>query len=139
MAERGVDVIVAQGAEAGGFAGDVATLVLVAQVVGAVEPIPVLAAGGISEGRQLAAALALGAQGAKVGTRFLAAEEATVPDEWKQAILAARADDAVKLDFWWAMRPPPRASSMLSRAPSEPRLSSNGSAGETPCTKKARR
>jgi enoyl-[acyl-carrier protein] reductase II len=107
MAERGVDVLIAQGAEAGGFGGYVATIVLVPQVVAAVEPIPVLAAGGISDGRRLAAALALGAQGVNIGTRFLAAEEATVPDEWKQAILTARADDAVKVDFWWEMRPPP--------------------------------
>jgi enoyl-[acyl-carrier protein] reductase II len=107
MAERGVDVIIAQGAEAGGFGGYVATIVLVPQVVAAVKPIPVLAAGGISDGRRLAAALALGAQGANIGTRFLAAEEATVADEWKHAILTARADDAVKVDFWWEMRPPP--------------------------------
>src|SRR5438132_11087356 len=94
MAERGIDVIVAQGAEAGGFGGYVATLVLVPQVVAAVGPIPVLAAGGISDGRRLAAALALGAQGANVGTRFLAAADALVPDEWQQAILGAGADDA---------------------------------------------
>lgn len=107
MAERGVDVIIAQGAEAGGFGGYVATVVLVPQLVAAVEPIPVLAAGGISDGRRLAAALALGAQGANIGTRFLASQEATIPDAWKQAILAARADHAVKVDFWWEMRPPP--------------------------------
>jgi enoyl-[acyl-carrier protein] reductase II len=107
MAERGVDVIVAQGAEAGGFGGYVATIVLVPQVVAAVEPIPVLASGGISDGQRFAAALALGAHGANIGTRFLAAEEATVPDEWKQTILGARADDAVKVDLWWEMRPPP--------------------------------
>jgi enoyl-[acyl-carrier protein] reductase II len=107
MAERDVDIIVAQGAEAGGFGGYIATMVLVPQVVAAVGPIPVLAAGGISDGRRLAAALALGAQGANVGTRFLAAAEATIADAWKKAIVEARADEAVKVDFWWDMRPPP--------------------------------
>lgn len=107
MAQRNVDIIVAQGGEAGGFGGYVSTMVLVPQVAAAVDPIPVLAAGGISDGRRLAAALTLGAQGANVGTRFLAAEEATIADEWKKAIVDARADDAVKVDFWWEMRPPP--------------------------------
>lgn len=107
MAERGVDVIIAQGAEAGGFGGYVATLVLVPQVVAAVEPIPVLASGGISDGQRFAAALVLGARGANVGTRFLAAEEATIPEAWKKAILDGHAEDAVKVDFWWRMRSPP--------------------------------
>ncbi|MDP9890166.1 NAD(P)H-dependent flavin oxidoreductase [Pseudarthrobacter enclensis] len=100
VAGRGVDVIIAQGAEAGGFGGMVSTVVLVPQVVDAVGPVPVLAAGGIADGRGLAAALVLGAQGVNIGTRFLASEEATISGEWKQAILAAGSQNAVKVDVW---------------------------------------
>ena len=71
-AARGVDVIAAQGGEAGGYGGGVATMVLVPQVVDAVRPIPVVAAGGIFDGCGLAAALMLGAVGVNIGTRFLA-------------------------------------------------------------------
>ncbi len=92
-AARGVDVIVAQGGEAGGYGGSVATMVLVPQVVDAVRPIPVVAAGGIFDGRGLAAALVLGAVGVNVGTRFLAAREATISDAYKQAIIAAASQD----------------------------------------------
>ena len=98
-AERGVDVIVAQGSEAGGFGGTVGTMSLLPQVVDAVGPIPVVAAGGIADGRGLAAALTLGAQGVNIGTRFLASEEAEVDDEWKRRILAAESEDAIKVEF----------------------------------------
>ena len=98
-AEAGVDVIVAQGAEAGGFSGSVGTMTLVPQVVDAVAPIPVVAAGGITDGRGLAAALMLGADGVNLGTRFLASSEARIVDEWKRAVLVASAEDAVKVDF----------------------------------------
>ena len=104
-ASRGVDVIVAQGAEAGGFGGFVATLILVPQVVDAVSPIPVVAAGGIADGRGLAAALVLGAQGVNVGTRFLASEESPISEQWKRAILSARSEDASKVDFLGALIP----------------------------------
>jgi enoyl-[acyl-carrier protein] reductase II len=97
-AERGVDVIVAQGTEAGGYGGSVATMGLVPQVVDAVRPLPVVAAGGIYDGRGLAAALVLGAVGVNLGTRFLAAREATISDGYKQAILAAASQDVVKFD-----------------------------------------
>ncbi len=86
-AEHGADIVVAQGGEAGGFGGSVATLALVPQVVDAVRPVPVVAAGGIADGRGLAAALTLGAAGVNLGTRFLASVEAPVDDVWKQAIL----------------------------------------------------
>jgi enoyl-[acyl-carrier protein] reductase II len=69
--------------------------------------IPVVAAGGIADGRGLAAALVLGAQGVNVGTRFLASEEATVSDDWKRAIIAADAEDAVKAEIWDEIFPKP--------------------------------
>lgn len=98
-ADLGADVVIAQGGEAGGFSGRVGTLALVRQVVDAVAPLPVLAAGGICDGRGLAAALVLGAHGVNVGTRFVAAAESTVPDPYKQAILAARSEDTAKVAF----------------------------------------
>jgi nitronate monooxygenase/enoyl-[acyl-carrier protein] reductase II len=96
-AEAGADVLVAQGWEAGGNAGWVSTLVLVPQVIDAVGDLPVLAAGGIGDGRGIAAALALGAQGAVLGTRFLASTEMRIAAEWKERILEADATDAVKV------------------------------------------
>ncbi len=87
-----VDIITAQGTEAGGHTGNIATMVLVPQIVDAVAPMPVLAAGGIGTGRHVAAALALGAQGAWVGTAFLASEETNIPAEHQQQILGGRSD-----------------------------------------------
>ena len=92
-AEHGADIIVAQGGEAGGYGGRVATLALVPQVVDAVRPIPVVAAGGIADGRGLAAALMLGAAGVNLGTRFLASEEAPIDDAWKRAILTSASEN----------------------------------------------
>jgi nitronate monooxygenase/enoyl-[acyl-carrier protein] reductase II len=107
-AERGVDAIIAQGSEAGGQGPPlgVGTLALVAQVVDAVDPIPVLAAGGIADGRGLAAALALGAQGANIGTRFLASEEASAHAAWKRSIIAAESEDVVRFEEWREFFPP---------------------------------
>ena len=94
-ADRGVDVIIAQGCEGGGYVGRVAALALIPQVVDAVRPLPVVAAGGIADGRGLAAALVLGAEGINVGTRFLASKEAPIDPVWKQMIVDAEAEDAV--------------------------------------------
>jgi nitronate monooxygenase/enoyl-[acyl-carrier protein] reductase II len=106
-AELGVDAIIAQGAEAGGFGGEVGALALVPQVVDAVAPIPVVAAGGIADGRGLAAALVLGAQGVNLGTRFLASQEATVSGGWKERIVVAASEEAVRAQFANAVFPPP--------------------------------
>src|SRR5580692_1869331 len=86
----GVDVLVAQGWEAGGHVGSqVATLPLVPAVVDAVSPVPVIAAGGIGDARGVAAVLALGAQAAWVGTRFLLAEEMPIHEQYRQRLIAA--------------------------------------------------
>ena len=89
----GVDGVIAVGAEGGGHVGrdEISTLVLIPPVVDAVR-IPVVAAGGIGDGRGLVAALALGAEGVQMGTRFLATQESPVPSVYKQAILTARDD-----------------------------------------------
>jgi len=102
----GVDVIIAQGGEAGGFGGTVSTMALVPQVVDAVAPVPVVAAGGIADGRGLAAALTLGAQGVNIGTRFVASTEANVAEEWQDAIVHASSEDAVKVEFADEVFPP---------------------------------
>ena len=91
----GVDVIVAQGWEAGGHVwGGVATLPLVPAVVDAVAPVPVIAAGGVGDARGVAAVLALGAQAAWLGTRFLLAEEMPVHDEYRRLLIGASETDA---------------------------------------------
>jgi enoyl-[acyl-carrier protein] reductase II len=97
-AERGADAISAQGSESGGYCGDVSTMALVPQVVDAVSPIPVVASGGIFDGRGIAAALMLGAAGVNLGTRFIASTEAPAPNEWKEAITAAQSEDAIKVE-----------------------------------------
>lgn len=92
-ADAGVDIVVAQGTEAGGHTGRVATFPLVPAVVDAVRPLPVAAAGGIADGRALVAALALGAAAAVVGTRFVATREAHGHDKYKEAIVRASEED----------------------------------------------
>ena len=93
-ADAGVDYVIAQGLEAGGHVVARASLfVNLPTIVDAVAPLPVLASGGIADGRGLAAALALGAQGVSLGTRFVAADEAFVLDEYKRRLLDAGAED----------------------------------------------
>ena len=97
-AERaGVDFIIAQGVEAGGHvAGTVGSMVLVPRIADSVAPVPVVAAGGIADGRGLAAALALGAQGVVLGTRLLAAAECNTHEVYRKKILAASEEDTVR-------------------------------------------
>ncbi len=94
MAKLGADGVVAEGMEAGGHVGTVTTMALIPQVVDAVS-IPVVAAGGIGDGRGLAAVLALGAEGVQLGTRLLASDEAPVHPAYKEAILKAKDRDTV--------------------------------------------
>jgi nitronate monooxygenase len=95
-AELGADVIVAQGTEAGGHGASRGTLALVPAVVDAVSPLPVLAAGGIADGRGIAAALMLGAQGAVVGTRFIATPESLMHPNGKARVVGAKGDDTLR-------------------------------------------
>lgn len=95
-ANAGVDIVVAQGTEAGGHTGEVSTMVLVPEVVDAVAPLPVLAAGGIANGRQMAAAMALGAEGVWCGSVWLTTEEAETHPVVKEKFLAATSRDTVR-------------------------------------------
>jgi NAD(P)H-dependent flavin oxidoreductase YrpB (nitropropane dioxygenase family) len=94
-ADAGADVIVAQGTEAGGHVGWMASLPLLPMMVKAIAPLPVLCAGGIADGRGLAAALALGAEGVLLGTRFMATPEAPIHPNFKQAIVESDGNDTV--------------------------------------------
>jgi len=118
-ATAGVDLIIAQGQEGGGHVGLQSTFTLVPQVVDAVD-VPVVAAGGIGDGRGLAAALALGAEGVLMGTRFLATREAPIPDGWKRAILDASGHDTVRTSIpdyaQEAAWPPPVAARAIRNA-----------------------
>ncbi len=96
----GVDIVIAQGTEAGGHTGDVASMVLVPEVVDAVAPVPVLAAGGIGSGRQVAAALALGAEGVWTGSIWLAVAEADTHPIVVQKLLDASSRDTVRSKSW---------------------------------------
>lgn len=98
-AEADADVIVAQGNEGGGHVGWMALSVLLPMVVDAVGPVPILAAGGVADGRGLAAALAFGADGVLLGTRFLATEESGLPPDYKRAIVDSDGHDTVLTDI----------------------------------------
>jgi NAD(P)H-dependent flavin oxidoreductase YrpB (nitropropane dioxygenase family) len=103
----GVDIVVAQGWEAGGhIRGTVATMPLVPAVVDAVSPVPVVAAGGIADGRGLAAVLALGASGAWIGTRFLASQEAAIHPRYRERLMQASENDTVFLENLFDIRWP---------------------------------
>jgi enoyl-[acyl-carrier protein] reductase II len=94
MERLGVDAVVAEGTESGGHVGELTTMALVPSVCEAVS-IPVLAAGGIADGRGMCAAFALGAEGVQMGTRFLTVEECTVCDPWKEKVLGAKDSDTI--------------------------------------------
>jgi NAD(P)H-dependent flavin oxidoreductase YrpB (nitropropane dioxygenase family) len=94
--QKGVDIIVAQGYEAGGHTGEVATMVLVPDVVDAIAPVPVLAAGGIATGRQMAAAMALGAQGVWTGSIWLTVTESNTGELVTEKLLQASSTDTVR-------------------------------------------
>lgn len=108
-ADAGFDLIVAQGREAGGHVrGCLGTMALVPQVVDAIAPLPVLAAGGIADRRGVAAAIALGAAGVWVGTRFLAATEANIHEHYQTEVLASSGDDTLYselFDVGWPAAP----------------------------------
>lgn len=108
-ADLGADAICAQGIEAGGHVcSTVGTMVLLPAVIDAVTPLPVIAAGGIADGRGLAAVLTLGGAGAWIGTRFLATPEADAHEDWKRRIIAARETDTVYtelFDIGWPRAP----------------------------------
>jgi enoyl-[acyl-carrier protein] reductase II len=106
-AEHGADIIVAQGGEAGGYGGVVSTLSLVPQVVDAVRPVLVVAAGGIADGRGIAAAMVLGAAGVNLGSRFVASTEAPVGERWKKALVTYPSEDWIQAGFINAINPNP--------------------------------
>ncbi|HJR19295.1 MAG TPA: nitronate monooxygenase [Actinomycetota bacterium] len=98
--DNGVDVLVAQGTEAGGHTGEITSMVLIPEVVEAVHPAPVLAAGGIGTGRQVAAAMALGAQGVWTGSIWLTVRESDTPPALMEKLLAARSNETVRSRSW---------------------------------------
>ncbi|WP_338699947.1 nitronate monooxygenase [Bradyrhizobium sp. 26S5] len=97
--QAGVDLIVAQGSEAGGHTGTISSMVLWPEVVEAVAPIPVLAAGGVGSGRHLAAALALGAEGVWCGTIWLGSSESELSPDMRKRFIAARSQDAIQRKY----------------------------------------
>ncbi|HTO72083.1 MAG TPA: nitronate monooxygenase family protein [Myxococcota bacterium] len=99
-AQSGIDIVIAQGTEGGGHTGEIGSVVLWPQVIEAVAPVPVLAAGGIGTGRQIAAALALGAQGVWTGSLWLTVEEAAAEPAQLDSYLRATSEDTVRSRSW---------------------------------------
>lgn len=98
--DAGVDIVIAQGTEGGGHTGEIGSMVLWPEVIDAVAPIPVLAAGGIATGRQMAAAMAMGAAGVWTGSLWLTVEEADVPPAQMESYLSATSRDTVRSRSW---------------------------------------
>lgn len=94
MEKLGADAVIAEGTEAGGHIGELTTMVLVPQVAEALN-IPVIAAGGVADGRGMAASFALGAEGVQIGTRFICSEECNIHQNYKDAVLKAKDRDAI--------------------------------------------
>lgn len=94
LVRTGVDAVIAEGTEAGGHIGDLTTMTMIPQLVDAID-VPVIAAGGIGDGRGFAAVLSLGADGVQMGTRFVCSKECTAHKDYKEAIISARDRDAV--------------------------------------------
>lgn len=94
MVRSGADAVIAEGTESGGHVGELTTMVLVPQIVDAVD-VPVIAAGGIADGRGMAAAYMLGASGVQMGTRFLVADECNIPEAFKEKVMKAKDIDTV--------------------------------------------
>ncbi|MBI4593083.1 MAG: nitronate monooxygenase [Candidatus Rokubacteria bacterium] len=116
----GVDVVIAQGHEAGGHVrGEVGLVAVLPAVVDAVAPVPVIAAGGIADGRGLAAALALGADAVWVGTRFVASEEAESHPDYKKRLVGARETDTIHTELFHIGWPPHSPSRVLRNALTE--------------------
>ena len=98
--KAGVDIVIAQGSEGGGHTGDVGSIVLWPQIIDAVAPTPVLAAGGIGNGRQVAAAMAMGAAGVWTGSLWLSVAEAAAEPEEKECYFGATSEDTVRSPSW---------------------------------------
>lgn len=129
-AAAGVDVIVVQGVEAGGHVrGQVGVLPLLPTVVDAVPNVPVIAAGGIADGRGLAAALALGGDGVWVGTRFVASEESEAHPEYKKRLLEARESDTVYTETFHVGWPPHSPHRALRNALTDGAVAPSGAVG----------
>lgn len=128
MEKLGADMVVCSGMEGGGFVGTVSTIVSLPQVTAAVK-IPVIAAGGIYDGRGMAAAMAMGASGIQMGTRFMLSTDCTIPDAVKAAMLAAKSKEAVAVDA--AFRRGPHLRCLKTQAVADLQKYENGNEAES--------